>query len=100
MTAIVQTRMPSGWLLPPRQAAQEEKPDKRPSCGYKVTVKDEHGFSSRKPCGSEERIFNVTGKTPFTGRKVETPVCGPHIEKAWKEWQVDEARPIDLPSRK
>lgn len=69
----------------------EEKPDKRPKCDFKVTQKD----GSRQPCGSEEKIYDVVGRGPW-GNQKKTPVCGKHLEEAWKKWNVDSAQPIDL----
>jgi hypothetical protein len=72
----------------------EDKPDsyKGPTCGY--TVREKKGdVETIKKCASPEVIWNVTGRGVW-GREKETPVCGKHIEKAWKEWNVDSAVPI------
>jgi hypothetical protein len=75
----------------------EEKPDKRPSCGYRERAQPDQ---PKKACGSEDRLFNVTGAGTW-GKAKTTPVCPKHIEKAWKEWNVDSAAPIgDLPTGK
>jgi len=79
---------------------QEEKPDKRPKCGWKITEKLADGGTTRKECGSEERVFNVSGQGRITGRSRETPICEKHLKDAWKEWNVDSAQPIDYVSGK
>jgi hypothetical protein len=67
-----------------------ERQEKRPSCGWPVAQQ----AGGTKPCGSEERIFNVTGKGLYTGRTRETPVCEKHLVEAWKQWNVDSANPF------
>jgi hypothetical protein len=76
--------------------AESERPDKRPSCGWPVTEKLASGGTGTKPCGSEERVFNVKGRGKYINRPRETPVCAKHLEDAWREWKVDSAEPIDL----
>jgi hypothetical protein len=82
--------------------AEQEKPDSRPKCGYKVTVPTKimgKDTTERKPCGSEERLYSVSGKGRW-GAPKETPVCKDHIEKAYKEWSADSFRPLDIPTGK
>lgn len=67
--------------------AEEEKPEKRPACDYKISDP-----SGRKPCGSEEDIHIVKGTTPY-GRKAETPICGPHRIDVVKKYNWDTIEP-------
>lgn len=68
-----------------------DRPDsyKGPRCGYTVREKKD-GIETRKKCDSPEVVWNITGRTPH-GIQRETPVCGPHLPKAWKEWNVGRA---------
>jgi len=77
--------------------AETERQDKRPSCAWPVEKKQASGSITSKPCGSEERVFNVKGQGRYTGRPRETPVCEKHLPEAIKSWNWDEAVPIDLP---
>lgn len=87
----------TGSLPSARTTITEEKPDKRPSCGYRERLQPDQ---PKKECGSEERLFSVSG-TGTWGKAKTTPVCSRHLTKAWKEWSVDSATPIsDLPTGK
>lgn len=75
--------------------AVEDKPDsyKGPRCGYTVREKKD-GVQTVKKCDSPEVTWDITGKNSWGGVK-KTPVCGPHYEKAWKEWdRIDHADKI------
>jgi len=85
---------------PVTSGVQEEKPDARPKCGYKIEEKLADGGSTRRPCGSEDRVFNVSGNGTYSGRERTTPVCGKHLGEVWRDWQVREAIPVDLPTRR
>ena len=74
--------------------ATTERQDKRPSCAWPVKTRNSLGSEVEKACGSEERIFNVQGKGRYTGRERQTPVCGKHLQDAWKAWNVDSAQPL------
>lgn len=74
----------------------DEKPEKRPSCGYRERVKPD---GPKQPCGSEERLYQVSGHGVW-GRPKETPVCSKHIEKAYRYWNVDSYRPLEPTSHK
>lgn len=64
-----------------------------PRCGYtERTVKD--GVTTTKSCSREDVIWNVTGHGRY-GYEKKTPVCGEHLEKAWKEWKVESAEKIN-----
>lgn len=76
----------------------ESVPDKphqgeRPTCGYTVREKV-NGVETVKQCKSPEVTWNITGHGRYGAAK-QTPVCDRHIEKAWKEWAVDSAVPIN-----
>lgn len=78
----------------------EEKPEKRPSCEY--PVKD--GAGNEQPCGSEERIYQVSAPAkdmwgnPYTR---DQKVCQRHLGDAWKGVPTDTtAMPIDVPTHK
>jgi hypothetical protein len=78
---------------------QEERQEKRPSCAWPVKrpMPRADGSGSvevEKPCGSEDRVFNVKGSGQYTGRPRETPVCQKHLPHAWKAWRVDSADPM------
>jgi hypothetical protein len=70
---------------------QEERQDKRPQCEWPVKRKTDSGGTIEKPCGSEERVFNVKGNGQYTGRPRETPICERHLQDAWRTWHVDSA---------
>lgn len=67
--------------------AQEEKPESRPKCNYKVT--DPTG---RTPCGSEDNLHTVKGTSPY-GKSKETIVCGKHRLDAHRVWNYDSIEP-------
>jgi hypothetical protein len=71
----------------------EERKGNRPSCGYKVTTKDEKGVERYQRCGSEDGLLEIRGKGKYAGTPRTTPVCREHIERALKEWTWDEAVP-------
>jgi len=72
-----------------------ERQDKRPSCAWPIPQKlASGGTTTSKPCGSEERVFNVKGSGQYTGRPRETQVCEKHLPDAWKAWNVDTAQPL------
>lgn len=68
-------------------AMEEEKPEKRPSCGYKIS--DPAG---RKSCGSEESLHTVKETSPY-GVKKETVVCGKHRVDAHRSWNYESIEP-------
>lgn len=72
-----------------------DKPDsyKGPTCGYPVRAKVD-GAEITKPCGSPKVDWNVTGRGIWD-EKERTPICSKHLEKVWKEWDVDSAERID-----
>jgi hypothetical protein len=75
--------------------AEGERIDKRPSCGWPVEqMSDDGKVVGRRPCGSEERVFNVKGHGKNIGRSRETPICEKHLPDAWKTWDVDSAEPL------
>jgi len=74
--------------------AESERQDKRPSCAWPIPQKLDNGGTVNKPCGSEERVYNVKGSGSYTGRPRETPVCQKHLTDAWKTWNVDSAQPL------
>jgi hypothetical protein len=75
--------------------AENEQQDKRPACTWPVTKIDEAGKAiGRRDCGSQRRVYNITGKGLWTGRARETPVCEKHLPDAWRKWNVDGAVPV------
>jgi hypothetical protein len=70
--------------------AEGECQDKRPTCDWPVT---QDGQS--RPCGSENRVYEVHGRGRYTGMPRKTPVCEKHLSDAWKVWNVDSAQPIN-----
>jgi hypothetical protein len=66
----------------------EEKPTQRPQCSWPIA---KPGDTATQPCSSEEGVLIY--KTDVPGG--EAPVCRKHWEKAWKQWDVREAVPID-----
>lgn len=73
----------------------EDKPSSYsgPVCGY--TVREKKGdVTTTKKCGSQEVVWDVSG-TGTRGFSKRTPVCGPHYEKAFREWNVDRAEKIN-----
>lgn len=70
-----------------------DKPDSYtgPRCGY--TVREKKGdVTTTKKCGTPDVVWDVTGYGHH-GQRRQTPVCGDHIGKAWKEWDVESATP-------
>jgi hypothetical protein len=74
--------------------ATTEQKGKRSSCSWPIPQKLVSGGTTSKPCGSEERLFNVKGSGKYTSRPRDTPVCAKHLPEAWKAWGVDSANPI------
>ena len=79
-------------------AAEVEKPDKRPSCGWPVPNPDQK-VKGTVPCGSEERVYTVKGKGRYTGRSRETNICEKHVPEAWKAWPGVESADPCIPTR-
>jgi len=75
-----------------------EQQDKRSKCAWPIPGKLAGGSTHGKPCGSEDRVFNVKGSGRYTGRPRETPICEKHLPEAWKAWSVDSAEPLPYPS--
>ena len=74
---------------------QTEQQDKRPVCDWPVAKTNAQGKQiGIKPCGSEERVYNVGGRGLWTGRPRDTPICEKHLPEAWKKWNVDSAVPV------
>jgi hypothetical protein len=70
---------------------EQDRIDNRPSCGYKVKQAD----GSRKPCGSEDKLYNVSGNSRTWNQPRNTPVCGKHLPDAIRDWSYKEVTPID-----
>jgi hypothetical protein len=79
--------------------AEQEKADQRPRCKFKVTETIKDGGQRERECGSEDRVFNVTGRGKLSGMPKSTPVCAKHLEEAWRKWDVEGAEPC-LPERR
>jgi hypothetical protein len=77
---------------------ESERQDKRPACGYKVQQAD----GSSKECGSEDRVYEVSGHSRTWNTPRKTPVCEKHLPDAWKKWNVDSATPVftDMAARR
>ena len=73
----------------------EDKPSNYtgPVCGY--TVREKKGdVTTTKRCGSQDVVWDVSGYGARGGAR-RTPVCGPHFEKAFKEWTIDHAEKMN-----
>ena len=66
---------------------ETEKVAERPKCRYKVA--DPAGS---RPCGSEDDIHIVKGRSKTMNRPMETPVCSPHRIDVIKNWNWDDIR--------
>lgn len=64
------------------------------SCKWPVKDSSSGNGSSTKPCGAQEKLFNVKGSGKYTGRPRETPICQKHLPNSIKEWSFDSAEPI------
>ncbi len=71
-------------------AVATENVEKRPSCGYSVKNPAPEARGGTIPCGSQQDLYSVKG-TGTHGWLRETPVCGKHINDAWKNWKVESA---------
>jgi hypothetical protein len=70
-----------------------EQTDKRPKCDWPVPAEPNPAKNGgTRPCGSEERVYNVKGHGRWGWAK-KTPVCEKHLPEAWKKWNVDSAEP-------
>ena len=74
----------------------EDKPSSYngPTCGYTVERKKEGDREIKKACGSPEVVWDVSGYGA-KGFAKKTPVCSPHFEKAFKEWNIDHAEKMN-----
>ena len=69
-------------------ANETETPSKRPACGYKIS--DPAG---QRPCGSEDNLHTVKGKSKTHGRDLSTDVCGKHRIDVVRDWNWDSIVP-------
>ena len=77
--------------------ADGEKVENRPKCDWPVTTAD-GGKTETNPCGSEERIYQVsTPDVDYWGHKStsERNVCQRHLGDAWNG-PATEAHPLDV----
>jgi hypothetical protein len=67
---------------------ETEHVEKRPECVWPVKSDDK-----TKPCGSQEKVYEVRGQGKWTGRPRNSNICDRHLMDALRDWKWEHIDP-------